>query len=830
MDGMPRPLWQCVVVALLPLVTVLLGGGTERWSQAYILIAVGMFLAVAPPRVSAGRTLNLMLVGLLLLAGTAFLPAHWFQVPPWRAALTDDFGFVLPDTLSPQPILSAESVVIFLLGAAWFYLMVAFRWQSAERLRAGRVFAGGVIAISALFLVLHKLDIMPPIWHNERRFGTFPNRNQTADFLAASSVIILACAHLRWQTRHRAEAVGWMLGWCVVLVALFASYSRAGIIMLFAEVGLYLLVEVRRSVQRHALSKTQGPNLTSGSPRFAFLNIKLGWIAAALSLLMLLLSLFLFFGGSTLERLWPTSARTTAAAVTGDFRLRIQADALQMIDASPWRGFGLGSFAEVFAIFRRQSAVPARAIHPESDYLWVAAELGWPALLLVIAGMFYLGRRIVASVRTSGTGKDRKLRLAAALAVAAIMMHGFVDVSAHRLGTMFCALFFLGLALKDHRVETRKIDKDAIPTGTPLSTLSGSWIMAFRGAGLFLACVGILFLCEERGSILLPGQIASDKLRARAVKAAAEKNYAPAQADASRALGYAPLDWSLYFMRASTGIYLGRDRDDIAADFRRARYLEPYFGELPQTESSLWLLAGERTLAISALGEACRREPLKAGAYIMGAMSNASHDKLFLEDLADFTRHDPAMIAAYLTPSDSPDTPGYIAAILSDDPDLRRLNPTQKTTFFRAWAQRGTPATLLAAMPQHPGWQASGWRWWATAAAKTGNEEQACALAGQWTPKPTVPPLVQTGIPVEEMRRQAALQPTDPARALQAYLALGVADDWSNARLALQGMKTQPDCPSYFHYLEAIACGKMGDWKRGWDAWDHYFSAAHLQD
>ena len=73
-------------------------------------------------------------------------------------------------------------------------------------------------------------------------YGTFPNRNQTADFLAASSVIILACAHLRWQvTRHRVEAIGWMLGWSVVLIALFASYSRAGIIMLFAEVGLYLL-------------------------------------------------------------------------------------------------------------------------------------------------------------------------------------------------------------------------------------------------------------------------------------------------------------------------------------------------------------------------------------------------------------------------------------------------------------------------------------------------------------------------------------------------------------------------------------------------------------
>ena len=42
-------------------------------------------------------------------------------------------------------------------------------------------------------------------------------------------------------------------------------------------------------------------------------------------------------------------------------------------------------------------------------------------------------------------------------------------------------------------------------------------------------------------------------------------------------------------------------------------------------------------------------------------------------------------------------------------------------------------------------------------------------------------------------------------------------------------MKAQPDCPSYFHYLEAVGCGKMGDWKRGWEAWDDYFNAAHIQ-
>ena len=98
--------------------------------------------------------------------------------------------------------------------------------------------------------------------------------------------------------------------------------------------------------------------------------------------------------------------------------------------------------------------------------------------------------------------------------------------------------------------------------------------------------------------------------------------------------------------------------------------------------------------AVSALGEkraAVNR--LKAGAYIMSAMSNASRDKLFLAELAEFTRHDPAMIEAFLTPLRQPgNIPSYVAAVLSDDPDLHKTERERKK---RSFSKRGRNVAFL---------------------------------------------------------------------------------------------------------------------------------------
>lgn len=826
-----RPAWQWLAAVLIPLAAVVLAGGTTRWSQAVILVAVGLLLALVPPRVSAGRTIHLVLAGLLVLAAAAFLPAKWFFEPAWRTALVEDFEVPLAWTLSPQPALAIESLALFLAGMAWFYLMLTFQWKSVERLRAGRVFAGGVVVLAGLFLVLHRFDLVPPIWHNERHYGPFPNRNQTADFLGVGGIVVLACAQLRWNSGNRLEAAGWLLGLSVVTVSLFSSYSRAGVVLLFTEVAVYLLVEARRALGQHAPVETTPASTSVSQPAGrAPLGRGLRWAALSFSLVLLLSTLVLLFGGSTMERLRPDSLRATGGALTGDFRVKIQSDALHLISASPWVGVGLGSFSEVFALFRRQSASPARAIHPESDYLWAGSELGWPALLFIGVGVGWLAWRVGRSVQVSGAGRDRRLRLAAGLGAAAFAFHGFADVSGHRLGTVLSAVFLLGLAVK-----VPAVDRDDAAAGivarllrSPQADLRGWPVAAFRLLGVLLVAVGGLWLAEARGYLLLPGQIGADWLREQAKQEIASRDYQGAEADLTRALAWAPLDWNLYLLRAQSRLYLGGDRDATAEDFRRARYLEPFLGALPAKEALLWELAGEQKPAVSALGEACRREPRQADAYLSAVMSAGKGDKTLLDELARYTRRDPALMLIFLQNGEAAETTPAVQRVLLDDPELTRLDDAQKKRFFQTWALSGDRAAFLSAMPLHPAWQVVGWRWWAVAAADTGDLKLACALAKRWTSRPTLPEVTPGGTPPGELLRRALLRPANPMSVLQCYRVASDAGDWRNARLCLDQITSQRDCPPYFHYLKALACQETDQWKTGWEAWQHYFTAAGI--
>src|SRR4051794_15953484 len=90
------------VLALLPVLACFLGGGTQKWAEGFVVILLGGYLLVKPPRFSLGWVTNLVLVLLPLCAAIAFMPARWFLIPAWRTALVDDLGISIAQTVSPQ--------------------------------------------------------------------------------------------------------------------------------------------------------------------------------------------------------------------------------------------------------------------------------------------------------------------------------------------------------------------------------------------------------------------------------------------------------------------------------------------------------------------------------------------------------------------------------------------------------------------------------------------------------------------------------------------------------------------------------------------------------
>ncbi len=205
-----------------------------------------------------------------------------------------------------------------------------------------------------------------PFWHSFRGFGPFPNRNQTANLFGLTALIVLACGHddLRLQ---RKRWIFWLAGLAVLITALVLNFSRAGFLLLVGGIGLWLVILILRS--RSAST-----------------------IAVGLSIVLVLCTALLIFGGATLERFNLRAGE--GADVPTEFRWLIYQDAFRLIRESPWCGIGLGNFDPVFAIFRDASIVQRRALHPDSDLFWLWAEVGLPAVILVLAGGIVLARRV----------------------------------------------------------------------------------------------------------------------------------------------------------------------------------------------------------------------------------------------------------------------------------------------------------------------------------------------------------------------------------------------------------------------------------------------------
>ena len=149
-----------------------LGGSTTLWAQATIALIVGLLFLLLPPRRSLGLALNTVF-GTIAAAGLiGFLPAHFFPVPEWRAALLK-LGVHLPGTWSPQPWLTLQSVCLLWLGVAWAYYLFAQKWKPALRERAWDIFCLGILCLAATLVTVYALKMHVPFWPNVPEFGFF---------------------------------------------------------------------------------------------------------------------------------------------------------------------------------------------------------------------------------------------------------------------------------------------------------------------------------------------------------------------------------------------------------------------------------------------------------------------------------------------------------------------------------------------------------------------------------------------------------------------------------------------------------------------------------
>ena len=618
----PLPQFGAVCVTLG---AVACGGGTERLPQAITLGAMGLLLALAPPKRFPEKAFVGLALALLLLACCAWLPAHWLTIPRWRVQ-AQEFGIVLPGTISPQPALSLEGLMLFSAGLAWFGWIGTQHWDSRSRRASARALSAGIIVLAAAALVAWVSGVRVPGWLDERGFGPFPNRNHTGHVLALGGVLALGCAadairRSRWRSRWR--GLLWLAGATLILAALAVNNSRGGVLLFLAAMAIWLGIEAW-----HARS----------------------WkiLALGASALLAVSAVMLVAGG-------PIASRFAGGADSQiAFRALIWKDALALIQTSPWCGAGLENFRALFPFYRSASVLQQTVLHPESDWLWLAAEMGWLGVALAAGALVVsLGRALPLA-----EGTQRMLRSAALAAAIAAALHGMVDVPAHRLGSVLTALFVLALARRD-------------PAPAPESVRVA---VLWRVGGIALMA-GSVWLA------LIPADIA------RAEALLQSGNHSAAEEAALRGISRAPLDWRPYFTRAGARACAGKLLESLA-DFRRARFLEPHFAGIPIEEGRFWARRAP-ALALPAWREAIRRvSPPEDAAIFRAILNSAPDDAAFRASLLALAAGRPALQLIWFEMAPPSEARARRAEIL---PEAELWAPELRAGFHRRAAEIEKP-------------------------------------------------------------------------------------------------------------------------------------------
>jgi len=772
----------------LTLLAPLLGGLTQLWAQGTLLVLTGLLFLARPPRRSLGLAANVVFLLLIAVALSAFLPAAWFGVPEWRRTLMEEFPGQFPGTRTPQPWITLENSLLFLTALLWAYYLQCQDWSAESRRGALRFYVFGMALLAAAAAASLFSNRTVPFWAGYPGkpgaawvyHSFFPNRNQTADVLALAGIVAYAAALDALRGKRFVQLGFLVISLAVLCLEVVWVYSRAGILLFFGGTAAWQMWSfyLSRSAQRAGLA------------------------AAGVALV---LAGFFLGGGETLQRFQDKNLHELLHG--NDFRVLIHHDAFQMAKATPGLGVGLGNFKALFPLSRTASVQENVILHPESDWLWFAVELGWVAVGLIAAGVVLWLRKCFPFKE----GTSRYLRAAATVCVAAFILHGFVDVSAHRLGALWPALFLASIAVNAAE-----------------GPMKGGGLIAplFRAFGLGLAGIGILWAASSNGVGVktIPTTADVNRLRREAATFIEQGDYKDAIASSSAAIRIAPVDWTLYFQRAAAEAQLALSDRDARRDFATSRFLEPHWDQLCFQEGGLWLAAGRTDYAINAWTEAMRRslEPaparkVKTAPILFRQMlAAAKPDSTLRGALRLLSRRDSDCLLLFLGAADPLEFDIESLRLLREDPELRTFSEVQRRQFFKLWYERGDRYALADALESRPEFLPAAWSWLAACYASWGRYEEACKTVFKLAPAPAMPRPGPRAT-LEALQRDYFVNQGDVQKGVALCLEQEKEGQLDAALFTLHSV--QPASPPlYFPYLQGRLWGEKGDWKEAWAA------------
>jgi hypothetical protein len=771
-----------VLLVLGAMAAVFLAGSARQGATGIFFVFSGMAMIVFAPNRVVPLRYWMLCAGILAASALSLLPQSWFPTPEWRLALLQYQAFPSLPWISLAP---RETIywMALLFGA-----LLTGLFSLGHPVRSGvKVYVAllGLLACAgyaALAIYARTTGWEYPFFDKRGwsppEFGFFPNRNHTAALLVTGSVLALGIIREAWSMRRPFVfllAVG-SLGLCVYSL-LFYSISRGGVIFLVIGVLLWLV----------ALGRT---------------HRSLPLLVSSLAIAGTLVWIFLISEGEarnrTLEFLGVEDG-TKVGLFAGDLRSKIFLDTLHIIRDYPLTGTGLGTFGYVFPFYMQASIDEAMPIHPESDWLMLAAEAGIPALLFALALLALLIRDIFR-LREGGGWPLRWGVVAAALAA---MLHGFVDVPLHRIELGWWVLVLAGLAFGNPS-----------PTQTEKSS---AWLvqrLVFGiGGAVLLAGGSILIRSQWFHEHPFPpyrGKIVVEKIR----KLNAEGRFQEAATLGHSELSLSPMERGLYRELGYSEITGNGDPQVVDAAFAAERALNPVSAKIPYDQGTLWI-RNDPARTAPLWGEALKKHArIEQGGgyanlveYYRTLLSQArAHPPLF-QSLGEFATLSPDLQIVWMASSPN----ARMEDAIKDPTFLKMLTPGQRRDFLISWFNRGAKSELEEFLRANPDWEDAAWP--VRVRRMVAQKEYAAAIAAvgaRYKIDLTLPVLSSD-----------ALQSDEPPLDLAARVAYFVAKGNSvtaRRELAESAQSNQPEGLR----LRCILALQAGDAAKAWSAMDAY--------
>jgi tetratricopeptide (TPR) repeat protein len=758
--------FQILIVILAPLLT----GRPGFWALLiFLFLNVFFFVLYPPERQIAGKFIP-PLVLFFLLGLISFFPAQLFFNPPWREALVMESGLPKLWTISVEPWISLDNLVILGCGLLWLVHGISRPIEFGERQRILRLFSSAAAALVLIALLLN--FFAPREWlPSPHNLGFFKNRNQMSNFMVLAAVITLACLYEDHRFRERGPMLFRSGCLAIILFGLGVNASRSGPVLFLLGTVLWFawVLTISRTAKK---------------------------IALGASAFLLLGTVFLLFGGETLERI---INRTSLTSLPSDLRILLHVDVARLVLQHPLTGTGLGTFDEIFAFYRNASqrnpeVSQSIALHPESDWLWMVTEMGMLSAIVAVWGIHQLARHILPIEREKGYA----LRMAAAVAVLLFIIHSTFDVSTHRMGTYWVAAWLAGIA-SPSEFRDRK---------------SPGMKLTFRIAGGLLAIYLVMGAALQLSARSGPFQEHSALEKARELMDARE--YAMAETVLTRTLTRSPFSWEFYFERALVRFQLGR-MNEAQQDFRRARRLQPRLAEIRTIEGTLWA----PTRPILALGiwkEALELDPPRANGRFQHMLAKASNSSLLYDELLELARDKPAWLLTALQLS--PNEERYkkaLSLILKDHPKLASFTPEQLRTFFSFWYHRDREelCAFLEANPEH---NTVAWDLAVKGLAEKKDYKKAYHLIREFDAPRVIPAQITTKT-LGELRTDFLLHPNDLTKGMLLYQEQMLEKKTEDAFQTIRQLTSLKDCPKYLHFHEAEHHSQRSNFQQAYQCW-----------